>query len=125
MKFEELEYELVRLMSFPLKSQIKVDFDQEKKSFSLTVPIFQSGKREIPGSVQKYIDSRKGKVFLPHETSYNQFENQIQLIQQIPFEWGFQPTLRGQVIQFWEMARQCHKMLQEIAAEEKLDLFND
>ena len=125
MILKELEEKLASLMSLPLKSQIKVDFDQDKKSFSLTVPIFRSGKREIPPAVQKYIDARKEVVFKPHETSYRQQDNQVDLVQNISFEWGFQSTLRDQVVDFWEMAKQCHTMLNEIAAEEKIKLFEE
>ena len=125
MILKELEEKLASLMSFPLKSQIKVDFDQDKKSFTLTVPIFRSGNRDIPLAVQKYIEARKEAVFKPHETLYRQLNNQIHLVQHIPFEWGFQPTLRNQVVDFWEMAKQCHTMLNEIAAEEKIQLFEE
>lgn len=127
MTFDELEESLIPLMSFPLKSQVKVDFDDHKKVFSLSIPIFRSGKTPVPSSVQSYVMARAGMSFQPHVTSYRhrEAENLIQLIQEIPFTWGFQAPLRQQVVQFWELAKRCHVMLAEIAAEEKVQLFKE
>jgi hypothetical protein len=123
MNYNELEAKLISLMSLPMKSQIKIDFDRDKQVFSLSVSVFRMGEREIPLSVQKYVQAREGLTFKPHMTSYSQVDNQIRLVQEIPFEWGFQPELREQVTQFWDMAKHCHEMLKEIAAEEKVELF--
>ena len=123
MTFDELELKLIHLMSFPLKSQIKVDFDQDKKIFSLSVPIFRSGRREVPFAVRKYVEARKGMTFQPHATSYHHTEdvNQVRLVQEFPF--NSHVNLRTQLVHFWDLAKTCNKMLCEIAAEEKLSLF--
>ena len=120
MKFEELEAKLVRLMSFPLKSQIKIDFDQGKKTFQFSSSIFRTG-RDIPLSVRDYVEAREGMTFAPHKTSFRLENETVKLIQEVPFERGFQETLREQTNEFWRMAKSCFQMLMEIAAEEKLD----
>src|SRR5579872_54400 len=103
MTFDELELKLMRLMSFPLKGQIKIDFDQDKKIFSLSVPIFRSGRREVPLAVQKYVEARKGMTFEPHATSYHHAENvnQVRLVQELPF--NSHVNLRTQVVHFWDL----------------------
>jgi hypothetical protein len=122
MIFDELEAKLIRLMSFPLKSQIKTDFDQEKKIFQLSIAIYRSGK-EIPLSVRSYVQARQGLTFKPHSTSF-QFELEtVKLVQEIPFERGFQQTLRQQTHEFWQVAKACYQMLMEIAAEESLATY--
>ena len=119
MLFDELESILARLVSFPLKDQIKVDFDRVNKLFRLSVPIYNYGK-SIPSSVQKYVAARNNMTFRPHRTSFQiDKESRVDLVQEIPFRWGFQPTLRNQVIEFSQLAKRCHQMLMEIAAEEK------
>jgi hypothetical protein len=119
MIFDEIEAKLIRLMSFPLKSQIKIDFDQGKKTFQLSIAIFRSG-RDIPLSVRNYVQARQGMAFKPHMTSF-QIENEtVKIVQEIPFQREFQQTLRLQTHEFWRVAKTCHQMLMEIAAEERL-----
>ncbi len=107
------------LLSFPLRSQIKIDFDAKGKFFQFSIPIFSS-KEGLPNSIKEYVDARKNHTFKPHETRYqlDAFQKVI-LTQQIPFQWGFQPGFRQQVNEFRKMAKHCHKMLSEIAIEEK------
>lgn len=121
MNLDELEAMLVRLTSLPLKSQIKIDFDREKKIFRFTVPIFRTGKKPIPLSIQKYVEARQGMKFQPYETSYALLDNEVQVVQEVPFKWGFQPTLRAQVLHFWHLAKRCHQMFMEISSEETLE----
>ncbi|HEX2582805.1 MAG TPA: hypothetical protein VHL30_01680 [Chlamydiales bacterium] len=122
MMFDELEAKLVRLMSFPLKSQIKIDFDQEKKTLQLSIAIYRSG-REMPLSVRSYVQARQGMTFKPHHTSFRCEQETVQLVQEIPFERGFQQTLRQQTQEFWQVAKACYQMLMEIAAEERLAAY--
>ena len=105
------------MLSFPLRSQIKIHFDMKKKFFEVSVPIF-STKGQMPQSLNQYINARQGLSFKPHETSF-QFEGEkkILLHQKIPFV--LEPSFRQQVDQFWQMAKQCHQMLNEIAIEER------
>lgn len=106
-----------RLLSYPQRRQIQIDFDIKGQFFRLSVPIFSS-KKEIPPIVQKYISARKNSTFKPHRTSYVLKENKVLLTQEIPFELDFQSTLRKEIDQFWKISRHCHKMLSEIALEE-------
>ncbi len=118
MTFDELELKLIRLMSFPLKSQIKIDFDMGKQIFLLSVALYRSGT-EVPPSLRKYVQAREGMTFRPHKTSYRLENEVVTLIQEVPCERGYQQTLRQQTLQFWQMAKSCHQMLMEIAAEDK------
>lgn len=106
-----------RLLSYPQRGQIQIDFDVKGALFRLSVPIFSS-KKELPAIVKEYIGARKNNTFKPHTTSYVLSDNKVLLIQEIPFEFAFQSTLRGEVDQFWKIARHCHRMLSEIAVEE-------
>ena len=110
---------LDRLISFPLKSQIKIDFDSTKRNFLLSIPIFFS-RSTLPHSVKEYVEARKNHRFKPHETSF-QFDgmNRVKLVQELPFQWGFQPGLRDQIMAFWKLAKHCHRLLVELAVEEK------
>jgi hypothetical protein len=119
--FEDLNGILDRLISFPLRKQIKVDFDLNKKNFRLSIPIFNS-HNPLPEAVKKYVEARKSHTFKPHVTTYQlEGDKKVQLIQEIPFSWGFQPTLRGQVDAFLTLAKQCHRVLAEMALEEKYE----
>jgi hypothetical protein len=106
-----------RMLSYPQRGQIQIDFDMKGQTFRLTVPIF-SCKKELPAKIKEYVDARKNSTFKPHTTSYDIDENKVVLVQQIPFALDFQSTLRGEIDQFWKMSRHCHKMLSEIAIEE-------
>ena len=120
MSFDELQLILARLMSYPSKSQIKIDFDRTKQIFLLSAPIYRSDA-QIPSSVLSYVDARKEKTFQPYKTSFCLDENlDVRLVQEVPFQWGFQPTTRQLVLQFLHLAKKCHEMLMEIAAEEKV-----
>lgn len=106
---------LQNFLSFPRRGQIKINFDLEKKIFQLSIPIFNT----LPESVKNYVEVRKNSTFKPHTTSF-QIENQtVILSQEIPFEMGFQETFRNQVDHFWKISKKCHRMLSEIALEEK------
>src|SRR3989338_4844139 len=110
---------LERMISFPLRSQIKIDFDLGKKKVVLSLPIYGSHS-PLPLSVKEYVESRKNHRFKPHETMF-QFEGdaKIKLVQELPFQFGFQPGLRDQIVSFWKLAKHCHRTLIEIAVEEK------
>ena len=120
MSYEELEEVLSRLMKGPFMSQVKIDFDRTKQIFLLSAPIFRAGK-EIPSSILAYVDARKEKTFKPYKTSFSLDENlDVQLTQEVPFQWGFQPTSRKLVLEFLQLAKKCRQMLSEIAAEERV-----
>lgn len=104
-----------RLISFPRRGQIKINFDLNKKIFHLSIPIFSS----IPQCVKTYVDARKNSTFRPHTTSFQIENHKVFLIQEIPFELGFQDTLRQEVDHFWKISKKCHQMLSEMAIEEK------
>jgi len=85
----------------------------------LSIAIFRSGK-EIPLSVRKYVQAREGMTFKPHKTSFHLENGTVKLVQEVPFERGYQEALRKQTQEFWQVAKTCYQMLMEIAAEEKL-----
>src|SRR5579872_3296479 len=91
-----------RMLSYPQRGQIQVDFDVKGQCFRLSVPIFSS-KKELPTKIKEYVDARKSSTFKPHATSYDLNDNKVMLVQQIPFEFGYQTTLRGEIDQFWKM----------------------
>jgi hypothetical protein len=109
---------LDRLLSFPQRCQIKIDFDEIKRVFRLSVPIFSS-KEGLAQSVKNYVDARKNSTFKPHVTSFESEGNQVFLKQEIPFHGEFQDTLRLQADLFWQMSRKCHRMLSELFVEER------
>lgn len=116
---EEYNQIIERLVSLPLKSQIKIDFDFAKRNFILSVPIFFS-KKSLPSSVKEYVEARQNHRFKPHETSFKlSGAGKVNLVQEVPFQWGFQPGLREQVMAFWKLSKHCHRLLVEIAVEEK------
>lgn len=106
-----------RLLSYPQKGDIQIDFDTKKQTFRFSVPIYSS-KAALPEKVKEYVGARKNATFKPHITSYELNENTVLLVQEVPFTFEFQATLRGEVDLFWKMSRHCHKMLAEIAVEE-------
>lgn len=105
---------LERLIGYPQRGRIKVDFDLKKKMFSLSVPIFTSS--DMPISVKKFVESRKNFTFKPHKTSYCLDGHHVLLVQEFPFNVH---SLRQQVDEFWQLSKYCHRMLSEIAIEEK------
>lgn len=107
-----------RLVSFPQRYQIKIDFDEKQKVFRLSVPIFSS-KEGLAQSVKNYVEARKNSTFKPHVTSFQTEGNEVFLKQEIPFQAGFQETLRSHADQFWQMSRKCHRMLCELFVEER------
>jgi len=116
---EDIKEILNRLISTPQRSQIQIDFDAGKKIFILSIPIF-STRFSLPSSIKEYVEVRKNNVFKPHKTFF-QIEGTkvVHLVQEIPFHWGFQPSFREQIDQFWQLAKHCHSILSEIAIEEK------
>jgi len=107
-----------RLISFPQRCQIKIDFDENQRVFRLTVPIFSS-KTGLAQSIKNYVEARKNSTFTPHVTSFQCEANEVYLKQEIPFDDGFQDTLRGHADQFWQMSRKCHRMFCELSVEEE------
>jgi len=123
----EFEAMIQKLISLPLRGQIEIDFNAKEKHFQVLAPIFKS-KKSMPQSVKEYVVARKGHIFKPHATFFQMDgEERVLLIQQIPF--SFSPALREEVDHFWQIARHMHRILSEIAIEEKfkaaLDLDAD
>jgi hypothetical protein len=73
----------------------------------------------LPLSVKNYVEARQTKIFKPHSTSFQAEGSKVFLVQEFPFAADFQSTLRQQVDAFWQMSKQCHQMLAEMAVEEK------
>ncbi|MBS0624692.1 MAG: hypothetical protein JSS32_01420 [Verrucomicrobia bacterium] len=107
-------------VSAPLGNQIQISVDLTRKQITFSLPIFKSFG-ELPQTVAEYVEKRKRLVFKPHATSFKQELNQIHLVQEISFPGEFQNALRQNLHQFKELAKHCHQMLKEIAAEEKCE----
>lgn len=116
---EEFKEIFERMLSLPLKSEIKIGFDLQTKKFILSVPIYKSDSK-LPLSVKEYVEARRNHTFKPHETLFElDGENQVKLVQSLPFQWGYQPGLREQIVSFWKLSKHCHRVLLELAVEEK------
>lgn len=107
-------------ISIPFLDKVKIDFDSVKKVFFLSMPIYHS-YTDLPSSVKKYVEARENHFFNPYKTSFKIVgSSQVDLVQELPFQWGFQPSFREQVHAFRKLAAQSHQILLEIAIEEKL-----
>ncbi len=116
---EDIKEILNHLIATPAQSQVQIGFDLKKKIFILSVPVYRS-KNGIPRSVKEYVDVRKNRIFKPHATSFVMDGERIaSLVQEIPFQWGFRPGIRRDILSFLHLAKRCHRMLYEIAIEEK------
>ncbi len=102
----------------PINSKIQVNHDRVNNCLILKIPIF-STYGNIPKNVYKYVSSRFGFSFKPYSTRFEIEGGEVYLIQEIPLNWDFQASYRKHIVEFWRMAKQSHKMLKEIAAEEK------
>lgn len=108
-------------ISSSIEGKVKIDFDTSRKVFFLSIPIFSSSG-PLPKSVKQYVEARQNHSFNPYRTSFClEGESQVNLIQELPFHWGFQPSFREQVQAFQKLALKCHQILLEIAIEEKLE----
>lgn len=106
-------------VALPLKSQIQISTSSSKKNLSLSLPIF-APFGIVPKNVSEYVLKRNGIRFKPHSTRFEENEGKIYLIQEISFLEEGQDSLRNHVVHFWNLALRCHKMLKEIALEEKM-----
>lgn len=108
---------LDRLLTYPQRGQVQINFDAKNRTFQLSIPIF-SNVSGLPSEVKKYVQKRKGRTFKPHDTQFKMDRKKVYLIQEIPFCLDFQETLRGKADSFWKMSQNCHRMLLEMAEEE-------
>jgi hypothetical protein len=116
---EDIKEILNHLIATPKESQVQIDFDLDKRIFFLSIPIYLA-KNVLPRSVRKYVEVRKDRSFKPHATSFQiEKEKKVLLVQEIPFKWGFDPGSRREIVDFLQLAKRCHRMLYEIAIEEK------
>lgn len=116
---DDIKEILNHLISSPKESEIQIDFDLEKKVFFLSVPIYFS-QNSLPHSVKEYVEARKDRSFKPHSTSFQiEKDHIVNLVQEIPFKWGFDPGIRKEILEFLQLAKRCHRLLYEIALEEK------
>lgn len=112
-------------ISSVIDGNVKIDFDTSKKVFFLSTPIF-GASGALPKSVRKYVEARQNHSFNPYRTSFAlEGGAQVNLIQELPFQWGFQPGFREQVKAFQKLALKCHQTLLEMAIEEKLEQVQD
>lgn len=107
-----------RLLTYPQRGQVKINFDASKRTFQFSIPIF-SNVSGLPDEVKKYVSKRKGVTFKPHETRFKMDLKKVYLFQEIPFALDSQETLRRKADSFWKMSQNCHRMFLEMAEEEK------
>jgi hypothetical protein len=110
--FEEILFKIL-----PKRGEIEVDFDAKRRVFRLSSPIFSG--QELPKQVKNYVEARKGMTFKPHATSFIVEGHEIRLLQEVPFDFGFQETLRLQIDRFRAMSKVCRERFTEMALEEK------
>ena len=113
-----------RYLSLDCKSQMTCDLDMDKEIFCFAVPIYFSDD-ELPEGVKKYVGKRAGQIFKPHKTSFEIRQDKVYLRQEVPFEKGFQETLRKQTVKFLELAQGCRKMVIEMVVEDKMRSLQD
>ena len=99
------------------RNRVKVDFDLNKKVFLFSTSIFSS-KNVLPSTIKTFVKSRERVHFRPYKTQFLIEDGQVLVKQEVPFDLGFQKTLRSEVDQFWKMGQKCGQMLAEIAFEE-------
>lgn len=116
-----MEYNRV---SLPYNGKVKIDFDSSKRSFFLSTVIFESTEA-FTLEIVKYVEARKNHSFKPYKTSFRMEDRRVHLIQEIPFQWGFQPTFRAQISEFRKLGSKCSQTLLEIAIEEKVKMVED
>jgi len=103
---------------FLTSSEVKIDFCTEKQNFCFSVPIAWAEH----DAVREFAKAREGHTFAPHTTYFSiQDAMLLRLIQEVPFRWGYQPSMRQQIATFRHLAKRCHKMLSEMVLE---DLFS-
>lgn len=111
-------------VSNPFNGKVKIDFDGSKRVFFLVLIIFDCPS-PLPASIKGYVEARENHSFKPYKTSYKISGSQVELVQEIPFQWGFQPGFRGQIAAFRKLGAKCYQTLLEIAIEEKVKLVED
>ena len=118
-----IEDSLKEMMSPPFSSQIKFDFDDRRQLLIFSAIIYRV-KKELPRSVTSYVKPRESHVFRPHETSFSIDGNtQVQLVQKVPYRQPQSISTRQLYFEFLQLAKKCHQILKEIAAEEAIACF--
>ncbi|MDE3055785.1 MAG: hypothetical protein KGI80_03725 [Verrucomicrobiota bacterium] len=85
--------------------------------FVLSVPVYEAKKMAY--SVEKYIEARRDRIFLPHATSFVRNGESVLLVQKIPFQWGVSLNTRKDILDFLQLGKRCHALLHELALEEQ------
>lgn len=113
------------MIATPFLSKVKIDFDPARKVFFLSVPVFCSPSA-LPQAVKRYVEVRENHSFNPYKTFFKMVSSsQVNLVQELPFQWGFQPSFREHVHAFRKLAAQSHHVLLEIAIEENLSKIEE
>lgn len=113
---EELADIFNNLVFSPNQNQIEIDFDLEKKIFIFSIAVYRS--KRFSKSVASYVAAREGKKFKPHSTFFSREEEEVFLIQKVPFHFSLQTNLRKEMLEFLQLAKKCHRTLYEMALED-------
>jgi hypothetical protein len=110
-------------MKNSLLKNIEIDFDSKRGSFFISILIYYS-ETGLPSSVDRYVEVRQNHFFNPYKTFFRKVDSwRVDLVQELPFRFGFQPSFREQLYSFQKLASGCHQILLELALEEKMELI--
>lgn len=91
-------------------NHISIEVDLQKQIFRLSSIVFES-KTPFSRAIAKYFETiaqDKAKLFLKNEKS-------VVISEEIPFAWGYQPTLRHHFYRFMKNAKKCRHLFKSIA----------
>ena len=91
-----------------------INVDKQNKVFRLSTPVFNENEAvRWPKWAVQFFSSKKPQTFYLNGHS-------IFFREEIPFNWGPQPTLRHQIYRFMQRAAQAKKKLSDIARQEHI-----
>lgn len=100
----------------PLEKRIEVQTDRFLRLTSTVL----SARTQLPTPVTDYLKKVEPLTFLPHQTRFQLLSaTQVRVIQEISFQWGFQPSFRQQIISFWHLVKRTRRVLLDLIEEEK------
>lgn len=86
-----------------------IDVDLRKQTFRLSAPVFQ-GNTILPQAAARLLAT------LPNQGTNLQLDkNKVMIIEELPFVWGPQPTLRQRFYDFIRRAQRCRHLFKRLA----------
>jgi hypothetical protein len=84
---------------------VEISFDRKKKTFCLTIPISSKDSAEI----RRFVQERERQVFRPHATRFDWKDNEVVVMQEVPF--ADEDRVRLLLIEFYRLASRCRELL--------------